>query len=165
MLDRSGVEQEIWEPSARVVAAEGPRTRDDSSKIHQSCLGIPPVNWVSSLSDISSPMITAASSRKHKTLRIHYVKLSAPAQYLAEWPADASKQHLGEMFHQDDKLINFLTKQKTKVCTTEDTIACQSPFPQYNTAHQVYSEERMRAYIQVGYYTIMNHLREATWMK
>ena len=72
-------------------------------------------------------MITAASSRKHKTLRIHYVKLSAPAQYLAEWPADASKQHLGEMF-------------------------------------QVYSEERMRAYIQLGYYTIMNHLREATWL-
>jgi len=87
-------------------------------------------------------------------LDVTYIKMSIDERMLCNKPGyDEQRavnwygEHLVRFYHRNRKWL-----QK------DSDVACQTPFPQYSTTNQFYNADRMRAYMDLGYYTITNYL-------
>jgi predicted acylesterase/phospholipase RssA len=165
LLDRSEIDKELWgEKCGAGASCRNPKKQFDGavpvfSGTIKGTFSVPV-----SQGNVETKIRTVF--QKEKTLSFQYVKLSIPALEVAKLPDEETKQSLEKLFNDGDGMfVKFLGTNKSAACTSGNIKACQSPFPQYSTAHQTYSKELMRAYVQLGYYTIINHVKDAPWAK
>lgn len=90
-------------------------------------------------------------------ISVTYIKLSINAEVLAGEMTDAPSSEMRREYP-NKRLAEYITANKRNCCSKMDFIACQSDFPQYDTKHQVFLPERMRAYFDLGEHIVEKHV-------
>lgn len=86
------------------------------------------------------------------SLKVTYVKLSVDAERLSK----IQKDGLDDFY--PAALSKYIASNKSAECAPEHLYDCQSPFPQKSTLNQIFTPEQMRAYVDLGEFTVQHHL-------